>query len=486
MKSIMIAATESGSGKTIFTCGLIRALIKKGHKVSPFKCGPDYIDPMYLKTAANSPCRNLDLFLQGQECAIETFENSLEDGLAVIEGAMGYYDGVNGTDEASAYQVAETLDVPVILLVKPQKNLLTLAAQIKGMLLFRMSMGLKKYPGTSMIAGVVINECSEKLYKKLSPVIEEACKIPVLGYMPHLSDARIDSRHLGLILPEENDDIIKRIDTVAAMIEKNIDLDMLLEISSKKSRKDMFMAAAEKLLLDDDVPDPDPVAEEKKDPVTEWKNDPAVDEKVTIAVAHDEAFMFYYEDSMDALKRAGAKIVYFSPLRDKALPECDGLYIGGGYPELFSKELSDNISMKADIKAKIDAGLAVVAECGGFMYLSSSIKNEDNSEDEMVGLFDGKAYKTDQAQRFGYLYFTAQNDSMLFLKGEKIPAHEYHHYNLSDCGKALSAQKPDGLRWKFGFVSKTMYAGFPHLHFGGELPLAERFVEAALEYSKRK
>ncbi len=215
MKKVMIAAMESGSGKTVFTCGLIRALSKRGYEVSAFKCGPDYIDPMYLKAASGNPCRNLDIFLQGQEGVRKTFGKCPEDGFAVIEAAMGYYDGLNNTDESSAYNVAHLLDVPVILLVRPGKNSLTLAAEINGLLGFRQP---------SKIVGVVLVGCSKKRFGDLKTVIEHECGIDVFGFMPHIPEAEFSSRHLGLFTADEMSDLSERIEVISKALEKNVDV----------------------------------------------------------------------------------------------------------------------------------------------------------------------------------------------------------------------------------------------------------------------
>ena len=214
MKGVMIAAMGSGSGKTIFTCGLIRAMSDRGIQVIPFKCGPDYIDPMYLKAAAKSPCRNLDVFLQTESGVRDTIKNA-GDGFAVIEAAMGYYDGLNGTDESSAYHVARLLDVPVILLVKPGKNSLTLAAEISGIINFR--------PDSHIVA-VVFTDCSEKRYESLKSVIERECSIPVLGFLPHIREASLPSRHLGLFTAAETDDLEHRFEIIKKAMEEKVDV----------------------------------------------------------------------------------------------------------------------------------------------------------------------------------------------------------------------------------------------------------------------
>ncbi|MCR5098412.1 MAG: hypothetical protein K6B14_05640 [Lachnospiraceae bacterium] len=200
----------------------------------------------------------------------------------------------------------------------------------------------------------------------------------------------------------------------------------------------------------------------------------------TISVAYDEAFSFYYQDNFDALREARAELLFFSPIHDEVMPKCDGLYLGGGYPELYGRELSENVSMRESIRSAVTSHLPTIAECGGFMYLQQRIRMPDENDQvyELAGVFPGEVYQTPRARRFGYLTIEASADSMLFKAGERVPVHEYHHWDCTDCGDALTASKVNGKSWRFGFVSDFLYAGFPHLHFGGETPLAKRFVEA--------
>ena len=205
-----------------------------------------------------------------------------------------------------------------------------------------------------------------------------------------------------------------------------------------------------------------------------------------IAVAMDEAFSFYYADNLDALREAGAELVYFSPIHDADLPEADGLYLGGGYPELHLQELSENASMRESIRAAVESGLPTVAECGGFLYLQGAVRDRSGHEWPMAGVFPGEGFPTDRLQRFGYLTVNAQNDSLLLREGERIPAHEFHYWDCSDCGEDLTAEKRDGRSWRFGYASEALYAAFPHLHWGGRIAMAERFTEAAVRYGKEQ
>ncbi len=442
MKRIMISAMQSGSGKTIVSCGLMTALKKRGLSVAGFKCGPDYIDPMFHTRVLGIPGRNLDLFLQGEEGVRRTLGKADGD-IAVVEGAMGFYDGINRTADASAWDTARVTDTPVILVLRPRGQSLSLAAQVRGMQEFRTP---------SHIAGLFLNDVRPSLYQSMKTMLECETGLPVIGFLPPMEEAVLPSRHLGLVTAEEIADLSGRIEAVAEAWERYTDLDHLLALASGRMPEDSLPEeAADKPLC-------------------------------RIAVARDEAFSFYYQDNLDALAAAGAEPVFFSPLYDSRLPEADGLYLGGGYPELYKKELSGNASVRNEIREAVRGGMPVVAECGGFLYLQQDLCGTD----PMAGVLPGSGFRTEHLCRFGYLTLRAEADSLLFRAGEEIPAHEFHYWDSTDCGNHLAAYKPDGRSWRCGFTSATMYAAFPHLHWGGKLPMAERFARAAAGYHERK
>ena len=440
MKRIMLAAMSSGCGKTTVACALLRALARRGISAEGFKCGPDYIDPMFHRRAVGVPCRNLDLFLQGENGVRRTLAGQAEE-VAVLEGAMGYYDGAGGNDMGSAWHIADITDTPVILILNPAGIGNTLAAQVNGLLSFR---------PRSRIEGLILNSCSNSLFEYLKPILERECGLPVLGFLPKLESAGLESRHLGLVTADEIDNFDHIIDTLASELEEHCSIDKIL---------DMCAGSA-----------PAASAEDRPKPPC-----------CRIAVAHDAAFCFYYEESLLALKAAGAELCFFSPLEDKALPECDGLYLGGGYPELYAEKLSENAAMRSQIQHAVKAGMPVVAECGGFLYLQQSLAGRP-----MAGVLSGDGYMTGRLQRFGYVTLTAPADSMLFRAGERLPAHEFHYCDCTENGTDLKAQKTNGAIRRCGFCTETMYAAFPHLHFGGEAPLAGRFVEKAAQYKETK
>ena len=442
MRRILIAAMASGSGKTVLTCALLRALQRRGISAESFKCGPDYIDPMFHRRILGVPGHNLDRFLLGAE-GVRRVLNSQRAEAAVVEGAMGYYDGVNGTTEASAWELAAEEDIPVLLAVRPGGSSLTLAAQIRGMLDFRQP---------NRIAGVVLTMCRPSLYERLRPVLERETGRAVLGYLPPMEEAALPSRHLGLVTADEVSDLSRRFDVIVETLEKTVDIDRLLALAGEAcpSEQDRKKAA--------------PVCR--------------------IAVARDEAFCFYYEDSLSRLCEAGAELVFFSPLRDKTLPAADGLYIGGGYPELYAKILSENETMRRSVCDAVNAGLPTLAECGGFMYLQKTLTDSEGNAFPMAGVLPGHCFPAGRLIRFGYAYLTAAKDSLLLRAGERIPVHEFHHWDSTENGTAFAAEKPDGQRRRCGYATSTLYAAFPHLHLGGEAPLAERFISAAVTYRK--
>ena len=410
----MLAAMSSGSGKTVMTCGLLLALQRRGISAEGFKCGPDYIDPMFHRRVLGIPSRNLDLYLQGEAGVLQTLQKQRAE-FALLEGAMGFYDGVNGTAKASAWQVAAVTNTPVLLLLRPQGSSLTLAAQVRGMQTFRQP---------SHLAGILLTDCKPMLYAHLKPILERETGLPVLGFLPPMEEAKLESRHLGLLTAAEVEDFSRRFGAVAP--------------------------------------------------------------HCTIAVARDAAFCFYYEDNLDALRAAGAKLRFFSPLTDTALPKADGLYLGGGYPELYAKALSENTSLRESIRAAVTGGLPTVAECGGFLYLQRSLATPKGTPFPMAGVFSGEGVPTGRLQRFGYAALTAETDSLLLRRGETLPVHEFHYWDCTENGEAFEACKPSGKRWRCGEASPTLYAAFPHLHFGGALPLAQRFTDAAEAYRKEK
>ncbi len=482
MKSVMIAAMHSGAGKTVTTCALLSALKQREARVQAFKCGPDYIDPMFHERVLGVPSRNLDLFLQGGEGVRKTLSHADAD-IAVIEGAMGYYDGLNNTTEASAWDLARLTGAPVVLVVSPKGGGLTLAAQVKGLLDFRTQSG---------IAALILANTPERRAASFAPVLERETGLPVLGFLPPMEEARFESRHLGLMTAGEIADLAARLEKLGQAAERYIDLDRLLALGNRLPLEGKLSRPISREAVTDEV-EPPVFDRECTDGETDTSSVirlagdagchlPLKGKAVRIAAARDEAFCFLYADNLDALRDAGAELTFFSPLHDLELPKADGLYLPGGYPELYAEMLSKNTAMRQSVTAAVKSGLPTVAECGGFLYLGQSLEDTEGRSYPMCGVLPGRGFKTGRLQRFGYQTLTAPADSLLFRAGEKIPAHEFHYWDCTENGADLQSEKPDGRSWACGFVSKSLYTAFPHLHFGGAIPLAKRFVKACEQW----
>ena len=447
MIQFLLAAPRSGSGKTTMTCALLMALKRRGCAPCAFKSGPDYIDPMFHRAVLGVESRNLDLFFSAPETVRTLYaRGAAGHGAAVCEGAMGFYDGLGGvSDRASAWHLADTLGLPVLLVVEPKGQSLTLAAELNGLVNFRTP---------SHIAGILLNNCTARMHALLAPMLEEETGLPVLGFLPKLPEAVIGSRHLGLYTAAEVENLQQKLALLADAAEEHIDWPRLLDLCEKE---------------------PPALPAQPETP-------PA---RVRIAVAQDEAFCFTYAETLEAFRDAGAEVVFFSPLRDTALPEnIGGLYLPGGYPELHAKELSENTSLLREIKRKIESGLPTAAECGGFLYLGQSLTDAEGQSWPMAGVLPGEAKDAGRLVRFGYAELSADSDSMLFRAGESFPIHEFHHWDSTANGAALAAKKPvGGAEWRCGFIDEHFYAGFPHLYWAGT-PLPQRFAAAAENYRR--
>lgn len=504
MTEMLLAAPASGSGKTAVTCGMLALLKQKGKDPCAFKCGPDYIDPMFHRAVLGVESHNLDLYL-AEEAQVRRLYHDCRGrhGSAVCEGVMGLYDGVGGTTvQASAWHVADTLDLPVILVLRPKGASLTLAAQIRGLAEFRQP---------SHVAGVILNDCSELLYRSLADVLERETGVPLLGYLPHMEEARFESRHLGLYTAQEIGDLDTRIRAIAARMEQTIDMERLENLCSREAGvvRQHFSQIQETPSIPAQTQETEgvPVQTQKVPdiPVQTQKTAPIPAQKpeqpVRIAVARDEAFCFFYEESLEAFRQAGAELVEFSPVHDSRLPEnIHGLYLTGGYPELYLRELSDNRSMRDSVAAAVRGGMPTVAECGGFLYLGQRLSGAERTgtvhtgilQEEggagaegspMCGVLPGSGVCRERLVRFGYSALTAKKDSLLFRAGEEIPVHEFHYWDSTDNGQDLHAVKPvSGRSWDCGFATDTLYAGFPHLYFAGHPQLTRRFLAAAGRY----
>ncbi|MBQ9032298.1 MAG: cobyrinate a,c-diamide synthase [Parasporobacterium sp.] len=445
---IVIAGTNSGCGKTTLVCALLQAFADRGLKTGAFKCGPDYIDPMFHSRIIGAESCNLDSFFFGTETLnyLLALHGEAQD-INVIEGVMGFYDGIAAEGfAASTYEISQLTRSPVILAVNARGASASVLAVIHGFLTFCPD---------NRITGVILNQCTEMTYRMLKAQILEYFqgRIEPLGYLPVMKDCSLESRHLGLVTAQEVQDLKEKLRLLSAQAEKSLDMDRLMQIASR----------AEELSIEPPVL-------------------PGCEEPLRIAVARDRAFCFYYEDNLELLASMGVRIIPFSPLKDPALPEeIHGLYLGGGYPELYAGELSANESMRDSVKKALERGLPCIAECGGFMYLTQAISSGQESA-RMVGAVPGTCYNTQKLQRFGYVTLKARKDNLLCRKGEEIRAHEFHYWDCEDAGDGFEAVKPSGRSWKCVHAADRLYAGFPHFHFYANPSFAQRFLKACCRY----
>lgn len=438
---IILAAPSSGSGKTTVTIGLLQALKKRGVRLSAFKCGPDFIDPTFHEHILRVPSGNLDLFFSSPTELRRSFVRSaLGSDLSVIEGVMGYYDGWSAaSDEISTYQVARALDAPVILVLNARGQALSALASLEGFLRFRPD---------HRIRGVIFNRTSEKVYRALKPEVEKMGVVP-LGFIPSSNAFVFESRRLGLIPPNEVADLSIRIENLAAALSKTVDIDAVLSLATEAPA----------------LPSAEPLR-------------PISNQKVKIAVARDEAFCFLYRENITCLEEHGAEIVYFSPLRDAALPpQAQGLLLPGGYPEIHARELSENKPMLGAIAAAIQNGMPCLAEGSGFIYLHESYRDENSVEYPMCGVIPARAFRTERLTRFGYAELTALTSSAFLSAGEQIRAHEFHYSESDEPGAAFMAVKPNGDQsWRCYHADGDLLAGFPYLAYASNPNLITRFL----------
>lgn len=450
-KAIMFAAPSSGSGKTLVTCGLLQVLKNRGLNVASFKCGPDYIDPMFHRHVIGIESANIDLFFAGKALAQNLFaENSKGADIAVVEGVMGYYDGLSASSfDASSYDVSRTLGLPTILIVNAKGQSISSLAVLKGFSEFR---------ADSNIKGVIFNNMSPHVYEAIKEKTEEMTGLKPLGYLPKVSELTFESRHLGLIKPDEIRNLSEKLNRLAELMETTIDIQGLLELAGEY--------------------------QEVESTDIEVKTFP---EAPKIAVARDEAFCFYYKDNLNLLKKMGAQIQEFSPSHDDKLPEgTDALILGGGYPELYAEELFNNRSMSDSIRTALNSGMPCLAECGGFMYLHEEMEDISRNPHKALGIISGKAYKTDKLGRFGYIELSANDGNPFIKQGETVRGHEFHYFDSENCGKSLKATKPvTGKSWDCMNIKDNIMAGFPHLYYYSNPAIVERFLSKALDYRQR-
>ena len=382
---LVIGACQGRSGKTTFTLGLLEALKNRGTIVQPFKKGPDYIDPSWLSYAAGRDCRNLDAFMMDKADLIKTFiNNSREKEISVVEGAMGLFDGLDLEGSGSTAEVAYMIEAPVILVVNCQRMTRSVAALVNGVV---------NFDPRIKIGGVILNNVARSRHQNmLTAAIEKYCSVPVIGILPKSNDIQIPDRHLGLVPANEKEELVGRVERLGKLVAENVDIEKLLEIAQNAPElpEAAFLANQE----------PKKAA-------------------VRIGIIRDKVFSFYYPENLEALVSQGAELVYINSLNDSALPSVDALYIGGGFPEMFARELADNNLLRDDIKKAIEDGLPVYAECGGLMYLGRSIMSEGVSY-PMVGALPFDVNMEKKPQGHGYTINKVMEGNPYLPKGLEI------------------------------------------------------------------
>ena len=436
--AILIAATQSGAGKTTVTLGLLSALIKKGLTVQPFKCGPDFIDPTLHRLATGKSSRNLDLWMMGEKAVRRTFSNTGTADISVIEGVMGMFDGGKG----SAASLSKSLDVPIILILDVRSAAESMAAVLKGFEVLDPDVAPR---------GVILNRVGSPRHLALvKEAIEKHCSSEILGYLPRDLNFEIPSRHLGLLMGEEEPVSGEALSDLAATLASHVDLDRILEIADESRRiAETNQAAADKT------------------PLT-----------VRIGVARDRAFCFYYDDTFDYLREAGAEPVFFSPLLDEKLPDgIDGLYLGGGYPELFAHKLSKNTGMKQAVHDWAEEGKPLYAECGGFMYLTQGIVDSEDFH-PMAGIFPVRARMKKTRASLGYREISLKKECLLGPAGTVLRGHEFHYSDIDRMPDSVERIYQVNNDTEEGYSYKNVLGGYIHLHFGSCPEAIETFVQA--------
>lgn len=454
MKKLLIAGTTSGSGKTTITLGLLKAL-SEAHQVQAYKIGPDYVDTKFHTRITGRPSRNIDSFLTPDDPTLNYLftENTQDVDFGIVEGVMGLYDGLGSDKDAfSTSSIAKKMSLPVILVIDAHGISTSAAALVKGYLDFD--------PKVNICGVIVNNVMGASHYELVKAAIDRYVKIPVLGYLPHNAAVSLPSRQLGLVPDDEVMQVDQKISEVAEEMKAHVDISLI-----------------EHLARDDQRVIESPVA-----PKTS---------SLTVGIAKDDAFNFYYADNISLLKQSGIRLVPFSPIKDAHLPDVDVLYFGGGYPEEFAEQLSKNQSMLKDVRQFSLAGKPIYAECGGLMYLGQHLKvGEENYE--MVGVLDGDSEMTSRLKRFGYCYAKSLKTNQLAAVNETVVGHEFHHsvFTVNDGDQLKPVLKMTKVRdqqvvskWTGGFQVRNTFASYLHIHFYQNKTLFNRLVtqwEAAI------
>ena len=436
---LIIAATHSGVGKTTITCGIISALRKCGLKVQAYKVGPDYIDTGFHEIASGRPAQNLDSWLVGKDKIEEIFYNTMDGAdIAIIEGVMGLYDGGRGGISSTA-EIAKILNAPVILIIDAKSAGISVAAT---------ALGFREYDKDVNFAGVILNRIGSESHKKIIVDALNEIGIKNFGAIRRDNEIILPSRHLGLVQATENN---FDVDKISEKIAVQINLDEILKVAENFSTVNKIPLKADSCKL-----------------------------KAKIGVAHDDAFSFYYSESLRELEKLGAELIYFSPLHDENLPKVDGIILGGGYPEIFAEKLAENKKIRTDIKRAAEKGLPIYAECGGYMYLMNYLTDFDGKIFEMCGVIPSQAVMTDKLQMIGYVTATLAKNCIIGQRGDTLHAHEFHFSkevgNLTE--KIFSCEKlRTGEKYFAGYAKENILASYLHIHFAGCPNVAKNFFD---------
>ncbi len=453
-RRIVIAGTGSGAGKTTMTIGIMAALQKRGLTVQGFKCGPDYIDPSYHTAVTGRQSRNLDSWMLSENTVKEIFLRGSEGAdISIIEGVMGFYDGKNPqNNDGSTYHISQLTESPVILVVDCQSMARSVAAIVKG---------FQSFADDARIVGVIANKLgSEGHFKIVKTAIEQECGIPVIGYLTRADQISVPERHLGLIPSLERGELRPFFDALAERVGESVDLDRLLSLSGA------------------------PPLTAKSEMFASRQRSGRGHARIKIAVAKDAAFHFYYPENLELLALHGAECCYFSPLAGESVPEgVHGLYIGGGFPEEFARELSANEAVKASFRNAIQKGLPTLAECGGFMYLTDEIRTTDNQAYPMVGLIPGSVTMQPKLAALGYREITGNPANFLLPGDDQARGHEFHYSTFATTATVTPAYQTKGMRGvkAEGYIQGNLIAGYTHLHFASNPAMVERWLDKCRE-----
>jgi cobyrinic acid a,c-diamide synthase len=446
---IVMAGERSGVGKSTITVGILLALKARGLAAQPFKVGPDFLDPMHHSILMDRKSRNLDTWMFPGAVKELFVRNSQGADIAVVEGVMGMYDGFDGrSEEGSTAHLAKTLDAPVILVLDAHASVRSLGA---------VALGFQEYDRKVNVAAVIFNNVAGENHLEM---LESSLRgVESLGGVLTVEKAALSSRHLGLV-PAEEDFDPSRYDEIRRMVEGRINIDRLIEIAKTAGQVDSQTGALF----------------------------PEKNEVATIGVARDSAFNFYYEDNLDILRSHGARIEFFSPMSGE-VPDVDGLYFGGGYPEVFAQGLASSTSVREKVKRLSDDGMAIYAECGGMMYACKTLRTLDGTDHRMTGIFDAKVEMTGRLQALGYVEAKVVRDCVISPRGGMARGHVFHYSHVAETSEtefAYDLNKQKGiLESKDGFVRDNSMASYTHLHFASCPDFADNFVRACAGYRRR-